>query len=128
MSPTRLGYKELGLKLVSLEEKISHTPKQPSMAGEKKDDRTKYPFKLLLEEALVRQRNKMMNNFVQILRWLPTSDAYSSSRGSTHFKVHINVMIQNSQNVVMYLVTSDNTNMEKQQFSNLEGLFKVLLQ
>jgi hypothetical protein len=72
MSPTRLGYKELGLELVSLEEKISHTPKRPSMAGEKKDDETRDPFKLLLEEALAQQRNKMMDNFAQILRQLPT--------------------------------------------------------
>jgi hypothetical protein len=37
MSP---GYKELGLKLVSLEEKISRMPKRPLMAGEKKDEVT----------------------------------------------------------------------------------------
>jgi hypothetical protein len=39
MSPTRSGYKELGLELVSLEEKISRTPKRPLMVGENKDDR-----------------------------------------------------------------------------------------
>jgi hypothetical protein len=52
MSPTRLEYKDLGLELVSIEDKISHTPKQPLMEGEKKDDRTRDPFKLLIEEAL----------------------------------------------------------------------------
>jgi hypothetical protein len=36
MSPTRSGYKELGLELVSLEEKISRMPKKPLMVGEKK--------------------------------------------------------------------------------------------
>jgi hypothetical protein len=40
MYPMRLGYKELGLDLVSFEEKISHTPKRPLMAGENKDDGT----------------------------------------------------------------------------------------
>jgi hypothetical protein len=37
------------------------------MAGEKKDDRTRDPFKMLLEEAHERQRNEMMDNFAKIL-------------------------------------------------------------
>jgi hypothetical protein len=90
MSPTRSEYKELGLELVSLEDKISHTPKQPLMAGEKKDDGTGDPFKLLIEEALMQQRNEMMDSFVQILRWLPTGDTSSSRKGATPFKVQIN--------------------------------------
>jgi hypothetical protein len=53
MSPTRLGYKELGLEFVSLEEKISRTPKRPLMEGENKDDGRGDPFKMLLEEALM---------------------------------------------------------------------------
>jgi hypothetical protein len=52
------------------------------MAGEKKDDGTGDPFKLLTEEALMQQRNKMMDSFMQILRRLPTCDTYSS-RGGT---------------------------------------------
>jgi hypothetical protein len=36
----RLGYRELGLKLVSLEEKFSQIPKKPSMAKENKYDET----------------------------------------------------------------------------------------
>jgi hypothetical protein len=90
MSPTRSGYKELGLELVSLEDKISRTPKRPLMEGEKKDDGTRDPFKMLLEEALMQQRNEMMDSFAQILRWLPTDDASSSSRGAAPFKVQIN--------------------------------------
>jgi hypothetical protein len=39
MYPTRSGYKELGLELVYIEEKISLIPKRPSMEGENKDDR-----------------------------------------------------------------------------------------
>jgi hypothetical protein len=50
MSPTRSGYKELGLDLVSFEDKISHTPKRPQMAGEKKDDGTRDPLRMFLEE------------------------------------------------------------------------------
>jgi hypothetical protein len=48
MSWTRSGYKELGLELVSLEDKSSHTPKRTLMEEEKKDDGARYPFKMLL--------------------------------------------------------------------------------
>jgi hypothetical protein len=89
MSPTRSGYKELGLELVSHEEKSSRTPKLPLMAGEKKDDRTGDPFKMLLA-TLTQQRNEMMDSFAQILQRLPTGDASSSSRGVAPFKVQIN--------------------------------------
>jgi hypothetical protein len=68
MSPTRSEYKELGLELVSLEEKISHMPKRPLMEGEKKDDGRGDPFKLFIEESLTQQRNEMMDSFMQILR------------------------------------------------------------
>jgi hypothetical protein len=88
--PTRSGYRELGLELVSLEENCSRTPKKPSMEGENKDNGTRDPFKMLLEEALERQRNEMMDNFAQILRRLSTSDTSTSSGGTTPFKVQIN--------------------------------------
>jgi hypothetical protein len=52
MSPTRSRYKELGLEIISLEEKGSHTLKQPIMEGKNKYDRTIYPFKMFLEESL----------------------------------------------------------------------------
>jgi hypothetical protein len=90
MSPTRSEYKELGLELVSLEEKRSRTPKRPLMEGEKKYDRIGDPFKLLIDESLTQHRNEMMDSFTQILRRLPTSDASSSSRGTTPFKVQVN--------------------------------------
>jgi hypothetical protein len=90
MSPTRLGYRELGVKLVSLEDNFSHTPKKSTMVGEKIYDGTSYPFKMFLEESLERQRNEMMDNFAQILRRLPTSDASTSSRVVSPFKAHIN--------------------------------------
>ena len=90
MSPTRSKYKELGLELVSLEDKSSRTPKRPLMEGEKKDDRIGDPFKLLIEESLTQQRNEMMDSFAQILWRLPTSNTSSSSGGTTPFKVQIN--------------------------------------
>jgi hypothetical protein len=74
MSSTRSGKKELGLKLVSLEKKISHMPKRPLMVGEKKDILIGYPFKMLLEETLTQHRNEMMDIFAQILQ-LPTCAA-----------------------------------------------------
>jgi hypothetical protein len=52
MSPTWSGYRELGLNIVSLEDNCSRMPKKPSMEDEKKDDETRDPFKMLLEEAL----------------------------------------------------------------------------
>jgi hypothetical protein len=90
MSPTRSGYKELGLELVSLEDKISRMPKKPLMAGENKDNGTRDPFKMFLEESLMQQRKEMMDSFAQILRQLPTSKTSSSNGGATPFKVQIN--------------------------------------
>ena len=63
------------------------------MVGEKKDDGTGYPSKLWIEESLTQQRNEMMDSFTQILQWLPTGNASSSSGGTTPFKVQINLDI-----------------------------------
>jgi hypothetical protein len=54
MSLTRLGYRELGLELISLGDDRSHWPKQHPMVEEKKDDKERDPFKMLLEEALTK--------------------------------------------------------------------------
>jgi len=51
------------------------------MAEETRDDRAGDPIKLLLEEALTRQRNEMMDNFAQILCRLPTTSDASTSSG-----------------------------------------------
>jgi hypothetical protein len=60
------------------------------MKGEKKYDGTGDPFKMLIEESLMQQRNNMMDSFAQILRRLPTGDTSSSSKGIAPFKVQIN--------------------------------------
>ena len=63
------------------------------MGDEKKYEGTKYPIKMLLKEALEKQRNAMMDNFSQILQWLPTggtSASSSHSGGATPFKVQVN--------------------------------------
>jgi hypothetical protein len=85
----RSEYKELGLELVSLEEKISRKPKRHFKVGEKKEEGIRYPFKMFLEEALTQKRNAMMDIFPQILRWILIGNAYSSSGGATPFKVQI---------------------------------------
>jgi hypothetical protein len=86
----RSKYKELGLELVSLEDKSSRMPKRPLMAGKNKYDGTRDPLKLLIEESLTQQRNEMMDSFIQIYQRLPTGDAYSSSGGTAPFNVQIN--------------------------------------
>jgi hypothetical protein len=90
MSPTRFGYKKLGLEPV---EPLQDRPcrNRPKIKGDEK----KYygvgdPFKMFLEEALAWQRNEMMDNFAKILRWLPTREASSSSGRATPFKVKSN--------------------------------------
>jgi hypothetical protein len=94
MSPTRSEYSKLGLKLVSLEDNHSRTPKKPSMAEEKKNDGADDPISLLLEQALTRQRDEMMENFSHILQRLPIASGASSSSdhfgGTSPFKVQVN--------------------------------------
>ena len=78
MSPTRFEYRKLGLDIISLEDNHSHTPKKPSMAEENKNNVADDPINLLLEQALTRQRDEMMENFPHILQSLPiTTDASS---------------------------------------------------
>jgi hypothetical protein len=68
MSPMRSGYRELGLDLVSLKEKLSRMPKKLSTSGKNKYDGIRYIFKMLLEEGLEQHRNEMMEKFAQILQ------------------------------------------------------------
>ena len=63
MSPMRLGYKELGLELVKPLQDQPHKSQWPPMADEKKDEGARDPIEILLEEALERQRNAMMDDF-----------------------------------------------------------------
>ena len=66
------------------------------MGYEKKYEGAKYPIKMLLKEALEKQRNAMMDNFSQILQRLPTGGASTSSNhsgGETPFKVQVNFHI-----------------------------------
>jgi hypothetical protein len=94
MSPTRSEYRKLGLELVSLEDNRSHMPKKPSMVEENKNDGAKDSINLLLEQALTRQRDEMMENFSHILQRLSITTGTSSSSdhfgGTSPFKVQVN--------------------------------------
>ena len=70
-----------------------HKPRWTPMGDKKKDEGAGDPIKILLEEALKKQRNAMMDNFAQILQRLPTGSASASSShsgGVTPFKVQVN--------------------------------------
>jgi hypothetical protein len=89
----RSGYKELGLDLVEPLQDQPRKPRRPPMGEEKKDEEARDPIKLLLEEALEKQRNAMMDKFSRILQRLPTGSASTSSShsgGATPFKVQVN--------------------------------------
>ena len=63
------------------------------MEHEKKYEGAGDPIKILLKEALEKQRNAMMDKFSQILQRLPIDDASTSSSqsgGAIPFKVHVN--------------------------------------
>ena len=94
MSLMRSEYRNLGLELVSLEDSRSRTPKKASMVEEKKNDGADDPISLLLEQALSRQTDKMMDNFSHILQCLPIETCTSSSSGhfgvTSPFKVQVN--------------------------------------
>ena len=64
------------------------------MAEENKIDGADDPINLLLEQALTRQRDEMMENFCHILKCLPIASSSSSSSdhfgGTSPFKVQVN--------------------------------------
>jgi hypothetical protein len=93
MSSTRSGYKELGLDLVEPLQDQRHKPRRSPMGDEKKDKGVEDPIKILLEEALEKKRNAMMDKFTQILQRLPIGDTSTSKNHSgcaTPFKVQVN--------------------------------------
>ena len=94
MSSTRSGYKQLGIQLTSPLKDNPHRAWQRPMAEIKKDDRVGDTINFLLEESLMWQWNKMMDNFAQILcRLLTTLDASTSKDHSGSvppFKVQVN--------------------------------------
>jgi hypothetical protein len=122
MSSTRSKYRKLGLELVSLEENRSRTPKKPSMAEEKKNDGADDPINMLLEQALTRQRDEMMDNFSHILQHPLIAIGTSSSSdhfGSTSpFKVQVNFDI-------LVLEGQIDTKSPDKWLNMLEGYFSI---
>eukprot|EP00253_Pinus_taeda_P035736 PITA_35736 len=86
MSPTRSGYKELGLEMVEPLQDQPRKFQRPPMANEKKYEGAGDPIKILLEEALERQRNVQVNFEIAIFegqidtnvidKWLNLLDGY----------------------------------------------------
>jgi hypothetical protein len=72
-------------------------PKKPSMVEENKNDGADDSINMLLEQALTRQRDEMMENFFHILQRLSiATDAYSSNNhfeSTSPFKVQVNFYI-----------------------------------
>ena len=92
----RLGYNELGLDLVEPLQDQPQKPQCPPLVEENKYEGGGYLIKILLEEALKKQRNVMMDKFSHILQWLPIYGASASnnqSGGANHFKVQVNFEI-----------------------------------
>jgi hypothetical protein len=83
MSLTRSEYNKLGLELVSLEENFSRIPKKTPMVEEKKNDGASDSINLLLEQALTRHRDEMMEDVSHILQCLPIATCTYSS--NNHF-------------------------------------------
>ena len=93
----RSEYSNLGLDLVSLEDNHSRTPKKPLMAAKKKNGGAEDSINLLLEQALTRQMEEMMEKFFHIRQCLPIEICASSSSGhfgsTSPFKVQLNFYI-----------------------------------
>jgi hypothetical protein len=122
MSPTRSKYSKLSLEICSLEENPSRIPKKPSMAEENKNDGTYDPINMLLEQALTRQRDEMMENFSHILQCMSIAiGAYSSNKhfGNTSpFKIQVNF------DILVFEGQTDAEALDKW-LNMLEGFFSV---
>ena len=118
----RSKYNKLYLKLVSLEENCSRTPKKPSMAEEKKNDGANDPINMLLEQALTQQRDEMMENFSHILQCLSIKTRSSSS--SDHFGRTLNFKVQVNFDIPIFEGRIDADALEKW-LNLLEGYFSV---
>jgi hypothetical protein len=122
MSSTRSECNKLGLELVSPEDNLSLMPKKPSMAAKKKNDRAKDSINMLLEQALTRQRNKMMENYSHILQ--RSSIATYTSSSSDHFGGTSPFKVQDNFDIIIFEGQIDADSLEKW-LNLLEGYFSV---
>jgi hypothetical protein len=122
MSLTRSEYRKLGHELVSLEENHSCTPKKPLMVEENKNDGADDPISLLLEQALTRQRDEMLENFSHILQCLPIESGTSSL--SDHFGSTSPFEVQVNFDIIIFEGQIDADALDKW-LNLLEGYFSV---
>jgi hypothetical protein len=67
ISPTRCGYKKLGLEPIESLQYRSHRARKKPMGDKNKYHGVVYPIKMFLEEALTQKMNEMMGKFKDIL-------------------------------------------------------------
>jgi hypothetical protein len=94
MSLMSFGYRKLGIDIIYLEQNCCRTPKKLSMVEENKNDGANDLINPLLEQALMRKRDEIMENFSHILQCLLIEiGTYLSNNhfGSTSpFKLQVN--------------------------------------
>jgi hypothetical protein len=88
------------------------------MGDKKKDVGVGDPFKMFIEKYHAQQRNEMMDNFAQILWWLPIEEVSSSSGHETPFKVQVNFNIPLFEGLI-------DVNVVDKWLNLLEGYFLV---
>jgi hypothetical protein len=92
------------------------------MAEEKKNDGANNPINLLLVQALMRQRDEMMENFSHILKRLSLASGASSSRG--HFGGTSPFNVQVNFDILVFEGQIDAEALEKW-LTLLEGYFSI---
>ena len=121
MSPTRLGYDELGLDLVEPLQDQPRKPRWPFMGEKNKDEGVGDLIKIFLERPSRNKETRWWINFSQILQPLLTGDASASishSGGATPFKVQVNFDIP----IFGYQIDAD---VVDRWLNLLEGYFSV---
>jgi len=92
------------------------------MVEEKKNDRADDPINLLLEQAILRQRDEMMENFSHILQHLLI--AWGTSSSSNHFGGTLPFKVQFNFDILVFEGQIDTEALEKW-LTLLEGYFSI---
>jgi hypothetical protein len=118
----RSKYRKLGVEHVSPQENLSCTLKKLSMAKENENDRADDLIILLLEQALTRQRDEMMESFSHILQCLPIATCTYSS--NDHFQGTFPFKVQDNFDIHVFEGQIDAEDLDKW-LNLLEGYFFV---
>lgn len=92
---TRTSYQRLGLATQDLSEYLPFRDTKPKML-----DNSANSMKNVVEEALARQREEMMNQFSQILKTQQLPSSVAPFHGNSPFKVQVNFDILNFEGKV----------------------------